>query len=194
MIGVILAFKFICLAITCILIFVEWNVKETLYDVRFLSICIYTYILLLIVYTVINKIGINKYARYTTLFILHTIIYISVGVTNYICLYGYRIIYECMTKNRKIVFINNVDKKFMDDETRMSAISQTYDQSVNYKESCINDDGVDESNTVISSAITDSNVVKKLISYHYRESISNFHGSKGMIPLNNNNNNNNGNI
>jgi len=180
MIGVIFVFNFFVVIIISILIFVEWNIKETQYDIRSLTIFIYTDILLLLIYIIINKIGISKSTKYTTYFILNIIIYISVGITNYVCLFGYRILYGYMVKDRKTTFIKSIDNKFIDNESHMYSISKTNTQSIDYHTSYINDEDSNNTNTnntnnicsystVDSNLGKDSSVVRKLINFHYRE-------------------------
>ncbi|OUM56110.1 hypothetical protein PIROE2DRAFT_19436 [Piromyces sp. E2] len=184
MLALIILLKFLVLIVICILIFVEWNVKETLYDVRFLTVCIYVDILMLIIYIIISVAELNKSTEYTVYFILHSSIYLVVGITNYIFLYGYRIIQGFMMKNRKLEFIKNIDQKFIDNESCISTTTRAFDQSIDCKTTPTNSNENGQTIANTSSNIgSDSGVIKRLISYHYRESNSVFSESKNNSSL-----------
>ncbi|ORX41837.1 periplasmic binding protein-like II [Piromyces finnis] len=164
-----LSYKFISLLMICILIFIEWNIKETFYDVRFLSVSVYSEILLLIIYTIINKTNINKSVDCSLYFILHSSIYIFVSLINYICFYGFRIIQGFMAKDIKSTFIKNINNKFISNEADGNSAVKTFDISVNGQETIIDNNDVKKEDETCNNDNESNNVVLKLISFHYKE-------------------------
>jgi len=72
-----------------LLCFLEWNLTETIYDIRLIMGSIYIDMIGNIAYTLINKTNINNYKLY---FFTREILYLFFCVNSFIFLYGYRII------------------------------------------------------------------------------------------------------
>lgn len=86
------------------LIFIEWNMKNTYYDVRTLTSVVYIDALSFILLLVINALKINDYIAY---FLIKLLIYFVYGISNYSFIYGYKIIYCLINK-----YIGNGEKNY----------------------------------------------------------------------------------
>ncbi|ORX80973.1 hypothetical protein BCR32DRAFT_268565 [Anaeromyces robustus] len=101
-----IATKCILYIIILILTFMEWSIIDTYYDVRFISVAIYISTISLTLYFIVDIIQINNFKAY---FIIHEYISIVMGISNYILLYGYRVINGFLKgKNLKSLFINEI--------------------------------------------------------------------------------------
>jgi len=107
-------YKFIILFSQLILIFIEWNIKRTKYDLKMIISTIYLNILFLIFLILINHITIYNYQNY---FVINTCIFFLISISNYISLYNIRLIFAFINKiDVKADFINNINKEFIEDQ------------------------------------------------------------------------------
>lgn len=104
--------KIFILMVILIFIYIEWNREDSYKGIRFLVSAIYTDILSIILWIVINFLNINSYQAY---FILYECIFLLFSIFNFICIYGIRFIWAFTNKdNNQSLFIKNVNKNFID--------------------------------------------------------------------------------
>jgi len=92
---IIFTYKFIIILLFLYLIFVEWNILDTIYDVRFTVLAIYSNILTFILIYVFTFFEIKHY-EYS--FIIPSAIISTTAISNYLFLYGIRIIFKLIKK------------------------------------------------------------------------------------------------
>jgi len=154
--------KFLLICLTSFLIFIEWNIKETYYDIRFLVSAIYMDILLFVLFVVISNIKIDNYI---SSFVWYNILYISISCVNYSFIYGYRIVYELIKiNNEEEIFIKQLQENFKDDED--IDVSATY-ASKNY-------------NNISVNTLNQEIFNNKLLNYHYRVSVISSNNSSSL--------------
>jgi len=78
------------------LIFIEWNLNVSYYEVRFILASIFTTMLSIIMYTIVTKLGIKNYVAYNLLYI--GILYIF-SLSNYFLIFGIKIIEPLLIDN-----------------------------------------------------------------------------------------------
>ncbi|KAL6630325.1 periplasmic binding protein-like II [Neocallimastix californiae] len=139
----ILIFNGIIILSILILVFLEWNIKETYYDIRFLSSGLFINFLSMIIYYAVNKLEMNSYVDYNLILSSNILI---VSFSNYLFIYGYRI----------VVFLFKNDKNEYNIQVRMS----TQNRLTSTTKSSLSND----------SSSKKSKVSNKLLYYHYRES------------------------
>jgi len=170
---IIIIYKILILLLLLFLIFVEWNVSETMYDVKFILSALYIDMLstILIVFFFFIQI---KY--YTTYFLIQAVNISIISITNYIFLYGIRVFLGFIRKqNVKLQFINRINEKFVNNETQFQSKSYKKDNT-SFNNNCsviknnIMDESVDNGNFETSTTIK-SNFISRMIDYHYSTSI-----------------------
>lgn len=91
------------------LIFIEWNIKEIYYDVRFLATSISISLILLIIFNIIHFSKIN----YIYYYYLYSYIILLIFVSNFILLYLIRITFAFITfKNEEKDILNSIKNNF----------------------------------------------------------------------------------
>ena len=156
--------KFIVLVNILLLIFLEWNMKRIMIDLRFFISIIYVDSLSFSLILIMDIFNINSYIGY---FIIRVVIYIVYGISNYILMFGFRIIFY---------FVNIV---FGDKEEGINTIiinlKNEIDVSGNTTNEVTNKSGV-SANANYSSTKRQSNAAilyQKMLNYHDREEVSN---------------------
>ncbi|ORX79943.1 hypothetical protein BCR32DRAFT_269169 [Anaeromyces robustus] len=115
---------FIMMVTILFLVFVEWNIEKTLFEVRVILSAIYANLLLLIIYFILFFTSINSFTSY---YLMQGSILVISSLTNYILLYGYRLIMAFFKKqNLKNLFIHNVNKKFVDSRVSDTIVKNNY--------------------------------------------------------------------
>jgi len=103
--------KIILFTFNSFLIFSEWNIKRTFYEIRFILLALYSNALLAFIYLFLNFVSINYYSQ----FIIQEGVLIFMSISSYIILYGYKLYSAFMKKqNVKLKFINSINKNFID--------------------------------------------------------------------------------
>ncbi|ORX82994.1 periplasmic binding protein-like II [Anaeromyces robustus] len=114
MFGIMVTYKFTIIFVMLIYIFIEWNINESFYEVRFIVMFLYIDILSFILLFLFDIIIIKNYRSY---FIIYTCILIIISISNYGFLYGFRLFCGFLNKkNLKMAFIQNVNKNFINNE------------------------------------------------------------------------------
>jgi len=103
--------KFLIVGSILILIYIEWNIKSSYYDLRVILPAIYTDSLCLVLLLIVKYIVISNYFAY---FMVNESIYFFSSLINYILLFGVRIFSGLMNKeNDESMFIKSVNKDFL---------------------------------------------------------------------------------
>ncbi|ORX83238.1 hypothetical protein BCR32DRAFT_308545, partial [Anaeromyces robustus] len=98
--------KGVIVLIILLLIFLEWNMKITYFNINIISISLYTNILIYVTFLIITSIiNIKNYILY---FILRHITHLSIIISSYISIYGIRIIISLINKNNKEKSVNEI--------------------------------------------------------------------------------------
>lgn len=92
---VVFVYKFIVIFLFLYLVFIEWSIPDTIYDVRFTVTAIYSNILTFILVYVFNFF---EFDRYEYNFSIQTVIISLIAVSNYIFLYAIRILFKIIRK------------------------------------------------------------------------------------------------
>ncbi len=141
----------------------EWNMKYTQFALKMLISTIYLNILFLIFLITFNYVMIYNYQIY---FLINTGIFFLTSISNYVFLYGIRLLLAFFNKvDVKADFINNINKGFIDEQN-------SHTQNTTY----ISDNGYTQYETSFtgntSTVLTDgqnqqkSSILTKLIYYH----------------------------
>jgi len=106
-----LIYKLILTITMIFLSFIEWNIKSIKYNVQISSFCNYINILSLMLIIIFDRIKIENYILFN---IIQCFIYTLISVSNYISLYGFRIIWRIIDKNKseENQIIKNIINKF----------------------------------------------------------------------------------
>ena len=175
--------KLIILFISVILIFIEWNIEKSFYEIRFITYAIYSNILLIPINIFVNN---NKYINnYKLLYILKITFIIIISLSNYLFLYGFKLIIAFMNKkNVKLDFINRINDNFINNEDTSISKSTVENEKSNYYSKCIttcdNNTNIEGNGTNIKSNILNKgitsevshrSVLDKIMDYHYTTSI-----------------------
>jgi len=179
-----LVYKLIVIALILFLIFVEWNFSTILYDIRFIILSLYIDVLSIIIIYIFHVIQIKNYKIF---FIIQTINTTIISFSNYIFLYGFRILLGFMRKqNITLELINRINDSYIDNETQLK--SKTYNNNNNkysiYKSEEMND-SVENGNSTLKSA-NKSNFIKRMIKYHYSSILINSNSNSIAINTFNN--------
>jgi len=155
-------YKLLVILMMLFLVFVEWNISSTVYDMKFILITLYIDILFIVLIYVFYSIKIKHYIGY---FILQSISTFAVSIFNYIFLYGIRILLAFIKKqNVKLQFINSINEKFINNET----ILQIEKGNKNYVSTITKYEDEDNANdTAETSSVHKSNFIARMINYHY---------------------------
>ena len=165
----IISYKSLVIIIMLLLIFVEWNIKETLYDMRFLVSALYIDILSIILTIVFKFIVIKNYISY---FIIQIIIASIISISNYTFLYGIRALLGFMSKqNVKLQFINNINEKFINSEAQTHEVVQTYDSSTNNINTVV--DYIENDENDETGENIEKSFISRMLEYHYSTEVLN---------------------
>eukprot|EP00833_Pecoramyces_ruminatium_P013528 jgi/Orpsp1_1/1187560/evm.model.d7180000058609.1 len=164
------AYIFLIIFFILFFIFIEWNVEKTVFEIRFFVSAIYIDILSVIILLFFEfVISINNYTIY---YVIPLSILCIISLSNYTLLYGFKLVLAFANKKDiNLAFIQNINKKFINNETT-------------YTESCMkstqfnnNVDTINNENT--KSCMSDSKsskssrtsqkttIISKIIDYHY---------------------------
>jgi len=175
--AILIIYKLLGVIVILFLIFVEWSLSTTMYDLKFVILVIYIDVLSLILLYVFSMVRVK---RYTLNFLLHMIAVSLIALGNYIFLYGFRVGLGLLRKqNIKLQFINNINEKFLEesqlgtktgDNNFESNINSTVYKSNTYDGSSSGDndnDNKDNDNTNQSVANNKTSFISRMIDYHY---------------------------
>ncbi|ORX79447.1 periplasmic binding protein-like II [Anaeromyces robustus] len=181
------AYKMFLIGLLLFLVFTDWNISSIHNDIRSVAGLIFIDVMVLSIYFPLSGIKINNFkANYY----IKVSLFLIISITNYMLLYGIRIIMALIKKqNFKSIFINNINNQFINNESSISNrklsrkymtndINDSYIISTNnigYSTNMFNnnDDNNDnkssndsfDKNSSIDS-IT-SPIIRKIVGYHY---------------------------
>jgi len=148
-------YNILVIVISLILIFMEWNIKETSLDVKYLATAMFMDILSLIIFNIIDKITFKNYVIYNVLLAVTILIF---AVLNHLFIYFIR-----------ILPIFEYNSKFEDSRKILGKISKNDSKKESSLSNSTNDGSAKMSAT--SSNDTQLNkITKKIISYHNKTS------------------------
>jgi len=140
-----IAIKILIILVILLLIFMEWNIQETLYDLRFSVAAIYGDLISVIMVVVLKYIKFNNYINYKIISEIFIIIFI---LSNYIFFIGVRVI---------LPFFNGEKEDILKEITKFMTSSNH--STVNYTSKS-------------STTSKKTNSYFKIINYHYRTHLS----------------------
>jgi len=155
-----IVYKSCILFILSLLIFIERNINEFFYDVRFIMVSIYINIIAFIITIIINYFTIKNYISY---FILKVSLIIVVSISSYIILYFVKIILPILTKKDEMTKI--LEKIKVND----SYLKKNTD-TLNIKSNVSNTNSIKTKNTNFSN--NSNSIYSKIFEYHYRSNDS----------------------
>jgi len=135
--------------------FMEWNIKETIFDVHISILTIYINILSVVMMGVLKLIEFNYYITYC---IFNKLFILIIVLSNYIGLIGLRVVIGFISKDKEEPF-NIIDNlKLFQSSTSISFSTQKSEKSEKYEKSSI-------------AKSRNSSRYQKAISFHYLTSI-----------------------
>ena len=156
-----ISLKSIILIVFLFLIFIEWNIRETLSDVRILLGAIYFDIFDNMFIILSQSLNITNYKA---MFIMNEIVFILLSVSNYIFIYAYRIILPFIIKDKEEEdIIRNSTNKIYESTTRRTTRYDTNSRTLSEK-------SIETASNQKNSKL--SYISKKIIDYHYQSSTS----------------------
>jgi len=172
--------KVLILVISLFLIFIEWNIKSTFYDIRLIVNIVYSTILLLAMLYIVDIVNISDYKL---IFIVKVIITIFISISNYLFLYGFKLILAIMhKKNLKLPFIKKINDNVINNNDNFSS---------NNSSCCKKEHAIKESQTEnIEHSSIDYNIQTNIGTINYI-TIDNYTSYTTTTTNYNNNNNNN---
>ena len=166
---IIIVIKSIIFIFISLFAFMEWNINETYYDIRYNLSSIYIDILSFLIITFFNYSNISNYIHE---FIIKMSIILIVSLSNYFFIFGYKLLFANFNKyNIRTDMINSVNKNFIDDNTVDCKNSQVnssfYAQSVTENYCTTNTFQTDKTDVSENSkSKRKSNMFSTLMDYH----------------------------
>jgi len=169
---ILLLYKILVILLALLLIFIEWNISVTMNDLRLIVLNIYIDMFSIVVLYIIHIINIK---RYTTYFLLHTFITSTIAISDYLILYGYRLLVAFIKKKDvKKEFISNINDKFINDESKPD-YQTNIDNSIcrsNIMEE-YNNNNTNENEEDDAVTVNKSSFFTRMIDYHFVKETTN---------------------
>ncbi|OUM70661.1 hypothetical protein PIROE2DRAFT_19462 [Piromyces sp. E2] len=170
-ISLIITLRGIFFIVIILLLFIEWNIENTYYDIQFFTGAILMNIFSLIIYYITDSLNIENYLAYYAILASVLIIF---STSNYIFIYAARIIYtffrndeeESSQKFLKIIQKNT--KRFSISDSLKASSDENHSFATTTSSRRASDPDFCPRKTSFKRTSELSNI---LISYHYRESI-----------------------
>lgn len=167
-------YKLILVLIISVLIFIEWNIKSTIYDLRFILSVLYIDCLSMII---LMTLDLEKIYNFTWNFLLKGGIIIIISLSNYILLYGFRLLLAFLNKqNVRLMFIYNINKEFINNteysgsvskSNRMNTITSTDEDNTNGRSGSSKSNNNSNNHRNEDTSYYRESVISKIINYHY---------------------------
>jgi len=160
--------KLFFLLVILFFIFLEWNLKKIFYEVRFIVLAIYSNFLLLFMIFLVDVSHINSYITY---FYIYACIIFFISLSSYLFLYGYKLCLAFLRKkNIKLLYINSINKSFINDSDYSKSKSETRKENVGFESEYCNsyiDANNDNINTNTENKDNKDTLFSRLIDIHY---------------------------
>jgi len=158
-------FKFfymiIIIIVICILIYAEWNIKSTFYEVRLIIFSIYVDIISLILIIILQIVIIKNYLLYN---ILQDILVLIIAIFNYMLIYGSKILLGIINKeNPQSKIINKIVKNFIDNNSTNSRVTSSQSNNTSNIISSNNCDTILDSSKVSRKR---NSIITKIMYFH----------------------------
>jgi len=167
---IVIVYKFLEIFLMLFLVFTEWNLLDTAYDMKFILLALYIDILCAIVIYIFHIIQVKNYI---TFYIIQVITTSLVSISNYMFLYGSRllVIFIFKDKDEELEIIQKIKENFAtSDDYSRSKSKSTGSSSTECK--TINEENDNK------SSIKMNYFLSKMIDYHYaKESRNSFSDS-----------------
>jgi len=154
------------------LIFVEWNISNSNFNIKFILISLYINGLSIVLIFVFHMLK-NKY--YEINFLFMTINVLLISISNYFFFYGFRVFLCIIQKeNSKSKFISNINEKFINNESQVKTESfdisspnetSKYNETSGNKSENENENEYENGNNEMIT--TKTNFISRMINYHY---------------------------
>jgi len=160
----------LCLVEVCMLflIFIEWNLKSTSNEVRFITASVFVSLLAFIMYAVINIIKLENYIAYN---LFYAGIIFVLSFSNYFFIYGIRIV-QALIRNEELeereAFKKN--KSIYNTKNVSTVSSESADFSKTGKVSTVNAVTQSTNKSTSESSKTKGNGSSNILKLHYTES------------------------
>jgi len=164
--------------VSLILIFIEWNLKETSMDVKLIAAALFMSTLSLIIFNIIDKVQFKNYIIYSILLAINILIF---AISNHLFIYFIRVL-PLFKNNSKYEnsrkFLGKISTTGFSDSRKYSIPTSTYN-----KQSMVNSTFNNNSNKTIDnftplstiSSTTDSKIngfTKRIMNYHNQRNMS----------------------
>ncbi|ORX84846.1 periplasmic binding protein-like II [Anaeromyces robustus] len=174
----------IIITIISLLIFIEWNAKDPFYDIKFIGSSIFINFISFTIHFILYFTVIENYVLY---FKIQEVVIYFITITNYITLYGVKLIYPRLMKENKInEMIKNiricdsyVKNSYMNVNMTTTNKSNTFaEREENLEEddiSNINISNINKSNKINErpSLSPSKSIYSRILDYHYNGSNNN---------------------
>jgi len=155
-------YDFSLILISLILIFLEWNLKETYLDVNFIASALFTDILSLILLNIIDNIKFKNYIIYNSLLAINILFF---AISNHLFTYLIRV----------IIMIGNNSENYEDSKNILGKVTNTSAKRITNTSNNTSNNDVVTSKSISVASSEDSKLVgfsKKIMSYHNQTTIS----------------------
>jgi len=151
----------IIIIVICILIYAEWNIKSTFYEVRLIIFSIYVDIISLILIIILQIVIIKNYLLYN---ILQDILVLIIAIFNYMLIYGSKILLGIINKeNPQSKIINKIVKNFIDNNSTNSRVTSSQSNNTSNIISSNNCDTILDSSKVSRKR---NSIITKIMYFH----------------------------
>jgi len=184
---ILIVYKLIVTILILFLTYIEWNILKTTVYLKFVVSSLYIDVLSVILSLIFIIIQVKDYILH---FVLQAINTSTISIINYSFLFGIRVILGFLNKkNVKLQFINDINKKFIDNETVQSNVkSKSFDDSVTNTANILKTRYIEESDGGGNETCNKNNLYTKIISYHYKVESSKSTISSSNFSSNSHNN------
>jgi len=162
-------YKFIIQISQLLLIFIEWNIKTVKYDLKMVISTVYLNILFLIFLILFSYIMVYDYQIY---FLINTSIFFLISISNYVSLYGIRLILAFFNKiDVKTHFISNINKEFIEEQSYQAQNSTIITKNIDSQYDSYTGNTT-TTNFSSDERLKKSTIFSKMIYYHNHAEIS----------------------
>jgi len=155
-------YKFVIVMAILILIFVEWNIKETLYDIKICLSCLYMNGIIVIIFIIFNNF---KFIDYNIYYGIQICLIFIISLSNYAIIFGIRLILPFFVDYKEYM------ERIIEERSISESKSSYSNQRTNVE-------------VISSNGTSNKNIYSKLVNYHYRTSNQNMSNKSSNIGSN----------